>query len=254
MVRKHVKVEPARYYYDCDRLGLIVWQDMPNGGKAVGALLSTLVVLFSKLTRRDDRFQWRAGRGSVESRQDFYRELQEMVDHLNNFPSIGMWVPFNEGWGQFDARAVAEWLKEYDPTRLVDHASGWFDQNAGDFRSIHTYFKALNPEKPRRDRAVVLSEFGGYALKLPPHLWDPHSTFGYRKFDSKQALTAAYVHLLENQLTPWIELGLSAAVYTQTTDVETELNGYLTYDRESIKMDPEKLKAVHDKLTSNNSS
>lgn len=254
MVRKHVKVEPARYYYDCDRLGLIVWQDMPNGGKAVGPLLSTLAVMFSKFTRRDDRSQWRAGRELVESRQDYYRELREMVDHLHNFPSIGMWVPFNEAWGQFDARAVAEWLKGHDPTRVVDHASGWFDQGGGDFRSIHTYIKSLKPEKPGNDRAVILSEFGGYTLKLPPHLWDPQATFGYRKFDTKQALTTAYLNLLENQLIPWIERGLSAAVYTQTTDVETELNGFLTYDRECIKMDPQKLRAVHEKLSLINSN
>ncbi len=251
MLRKHVKVEPARFYYDCDRLGLIVWQDMPNGGKAVGALLSFLAIIFSKLTRRDDRAYWRAGRATQAARDDFWRELREMVDALHHFACIAVWVPFNEGWGQFDANRVAEWLKQYDPTRLVDHASGWFDRGDGDFRSLHTYFKALTPENPDQRRAVALSEFGGYALKLDGHLWDPDAEFGYKKFDSSTALSEAYERLLVEQLTPWIEGGLSAAIYTQTSDVEIEANGYLTYDREVVKMDVEKLKAIHQRLTRN---
>ncbi len=248
MIRKHVKVEPARYYYDCDRLGLIVWQDMPNGGKAVGAALSTLAVIFSKLSRRDDHLYWRAGRDQRQSRQDYYQELQEMVDHLHNFACVGMWVPFNEGWGQFDSNAVAEWLKAYDPTRLVDHASGWFDQGGGDFRSIHTYFRALKPELPDERRGVILSEFGGYALKLEGHVWNPGATFGYRKFEAREAITTAYIDLLENQLKPWIKMGLSGAVYTQTTDVEIEVNGFLTYDREYKKMYFERIRTAHESL------
>jgi beta-galactosidase/beta-glucuronidase len=245
LVRKHIKVEPARYYYDCDRMGLIVWQDMVNGGKAVGPVLSYLAIMFNKLKRVDNRFYWRAGRGRRKSRQDYHRELQEMVDHLHNFACIGTWVPFNEAWGQFDAKKVADWLKSYDPSRLVDHASGWFDQGAGDFRSIHTYFKALAPEPAGPTRGVVLSEFGGYALKLPGHVWDPETEFGYRKYETSQELTEAYIDLLETQLKPWVEQGLSGAIYTQTTDVETEINGYLTYDREVVKMDTERLKEAH---------
>ncbi|MBN1180240.1 MAG: hypothetical protein JXD18_13595 [Anaerolineae bacterium] len=238
MLRKHVKVEPARFYYDCDRLGMIVWQDMPNGGKPVGALLSFLAIMFAKLTRRDDRAYWRAGRGDQAARDDYWRELREMVDHLHTFACIGMWVPFNEGWGQFDANEVAQWLQAYDPTRPVDHASGWFDQGGGDFRSIHVYFKALAPEDPDARRGVILSEFGGYTLKLDGHVWNPDAAFGYKTFDSKEALGAAYAELLEAQLAPWIERGLSGAVYTQTTDVELEVNGFLTYDREVVKMKP----------------
>jgi hypothetical protein len=214
-------------------------------------VLSFLAIMFGKLTRRDDRFYWRAGRGEQASRDDFWRELREMVDHLHNFACIGMWVPFNEAWGQFDAHAVADWLRNYDPSRPVDHASGWFDQGGGDFRSIHTYFKALAPEEPDEHRGVVLSEFGGYALKLAGHVWDPETEFGYKKFDSQEALTAAYVDLLETQLIPWIERGLSGAVYTQTTDVEIEINGYLTYDREVEKMDRSRLAAIHQKLLKN---
>ena len=249
MLRKHIKVEPARFYYDCDRLGMIVWQDMPNGGKPVGDVLSFLAIMFGKFTRRDDRWYWRAGRSEQASREDYWRELREMVDHLHNFACIGLWVPFNEAWGQFDAKAVAAWLHDYDPTRPVDHASGWFDQGGGDFRSIHTYFKALAPEDPDSQRGVILSEFGGYAIKLEGHIWNPDTEFGYRKYDSQEALTAAYVDLLRTQLEPWIARGLSAAVYTQTTDVEIEVNGYLTYDREIIKMEKEQLVEAHHHLS-----
>jgi hypothetical protein len=248
MLRKHIKVEPARYYYDCDRLGIIVWQDMVNGGRPVGSVLSFLAVMFSHLTRKDSRLYWRAGRARKASRDDYWRELREMVDHLYNFTCIGMWVPFNEGWGQFDANQVAGWLKDYDPTRPVDHASGWFDQGGGDFRSIHTYFKSLKPEILDAERGVILSEFGGYALKLEHHTWNPDTEFGYRKFNSKETLTEAYIDLLDSQLKPWIEMGLSGAVYTQTTDVEIEINGYLTYDRGVVKMDLERITEAHKRL------
>jgi beta-galactosidase/beta-glucuronidase len=239
-------VEPARYYYDCDRLGLIVWQDMPNGAKPVGDLPSLWANLFG--ARRKDHNYRRAGREDPDARQDFRRELQELIDYLYNFTCIGMWVPFNEGWGQFDAKATAEWLSDYDPTRPVDHASGWYDQGGGDCKSLHVYFKALPVVKPEAKRAVVLSEFGGYALKLEGHLWNPVAEFGYRKFASQEALTEAYLELLQKQLEPWVAAGLSAAIYTQTTDVEIEVNGYLSYDRGVEKMDFTQVRAAHEKL------
>ena len=243
MLRKHVKVEPARYYYECDRRGLIVWQDMPNGARAVDDVTSFLAFTFG--SRRRDRDYRYAGRQAGEARQDFQKELKELVDHLYNFPCIGMWVPFNEGWGQFDARKAADWLKAYDPTRLVDHASGWFDQGGGDCRSLHVYFKKLPHDRVEKDRALVLSEFGGYSLKLEGHLWNPSAEFGYRKYTSREELTSAYLELLEGQLKPWIERGLSAAIYTQTSDVEIEINGYLTYDREVEKLDFARLRQMH---------
>jgi hypothetical protein len=246
MLRKHVKVEPARYYYDCDRLGLIVWQDMPSGAKEVGELPSLLIHLFG--ARRKDHSYRRAGRSDPDARQDFRRELQELVEALQNFACIGMWVPFNEGWGQFDAKAIAAWLAEYDPTRPVDHASGWYDQGGGDCKSLHVYFKALQVVKPEKKRTMVLSEFGGYTLKLEEHLWNPQAEFGYRKFSTREALTEAYLELLEKQLKPWIDAGLCAAIYTQTTDVEIELNGYLTYDRAVEKMDFGRVRAEHEGL------
>jgi hypothetical protein len=247
MLRKHVKVEPARYYYVCDRLGLIVWQDMPNGGRAQTGF-EGLATLLLGLHQGDRRALWRFGRQSPESRADYQRELKALVDHLYHFPCIGVWVPFNEGWGQFEARAIGEWLKAYDPTRLVDHASGWYDQGGGDFASYHIYGKPLKPIPPTETRAVVLSEFGGYSLEICNHLWNPHQRFGYRHFKTIPDLTAAYERLLDEQLRPWVEAGLSAAIYTQTTDVEIEVNGYLTYDRAVLKLDEARLRAVHQRL------
>ena len=154
-------------------------------------------------------------------------------------------MPFNEGWGQFEANGVAAWLKSYDPTRPVDHASGWFDQGGGNCRSLHVYFKALPQVEPSGDRALVLSEFGGYSLRVTGHVWDESTEFGYSKYGNRDALTDAYVALLEEQLVPWIEAGLSAAIYTQTTDVEIEVNGYVTYDPEVVKMDPARVRAAH---------
>jgi beta-galactosidase/beta-glucuronidase len=247
MIRKHIKVEPARWYYHCDRLGVIVWQDMPNGGKPVGGLISILALLFN--TSVDDRKRLRqAGRLAPENREQFRRELKGMIDWLYNAPCIGMWVPFNEAWGQFNAHEFSEWVKEYDPTRPVDHASGWFDQGAGDFQSLHVYFRALKMPKLDPKRAFILSEFGGYSLMLKDNAWNHKKKFGYRFFDSGAELTEAYVSLIQEQLRPLISQGLAGAVYTQTTDVEIEINGYLTYDRETEKMDVEKLIEVHQTL------
>ncbi|HEY5271300.1 MAG TPA: sugar-binding domain-containing protein [Anaerolineales bacterium] len=244
MLRKHVKVEPARYYYYCDKIGLIVWQDMVNGGRAQNEWEAILSLVFNP-RRRNDRAYRRFGRENTASREDFRRELGEMIDALHNFTCIGVWVPFNEGWGQFEAKAVGEWVRSYDPTRLVDHASGWFDQGGGDFTSRHIYNLRLKPVQPKEGRAMVLTEFGGYSLKVNGHLWNPSGEFGYKKFATPAALTEAYIHLLENELQPWVDAGLSAAIYTQTTDVEIEVNGYVTYDREVEKMDFVKVGAAH---------
>ncbi len=244
MLRKHVKVEPARYYYYCDKIGLIVWQDMVSGGRAQTEWEAILSLVFNP-RRCNDRAYRRFGRENAASREDFRRELGEMIDALHNFTCIGVWVPFNEGWGQFEAKAVGEWVRSYDPTRLVDHASGWFDQGGGDFTSRHIYNLALKPIPPKEGRAMVLTEFGGYSLKINGHLWNPSGEFGYKKFATPAALTEAYIYLLENELQPWVDTGLSAAIYTQTSDVEIEVNGYVTYDREVEKMDFVKVCAAH---------
>ncbi len=159
-------------------------------------------------------------------------------------------MPFNESWGQFHANEIAAWIKSYDSTRLVDHASGWFDQGSGDFQSKHIYVKKLARPRPGKHRAFVLSEFGGYSLKVPGHLWDEQKKFGYRFYNTCEALTVAYLDLLENQLKPLIADGLAAAIYTQTTDVEIEINGYLTYDRKVEKMNADQLRRAHQDLIS----
>lgn len=243
MIRKHIKVEPLRWYYHCDRLGMIVWQDMPNGGLIDGEVIAPLALLFG-FHRNDTRRLHRFGRAEKYNRVEYRAELQGMIDHLYNAACIAVWVPFNESWGQFYSVNAANWTKAYDPTRLVDHASGWFDQGGGDFQSRHVYFKKLKRPAPDT-RAFVISEFGGYSLKIPDHVWDANKKFGYRHYSSNAELTDAYLALLENELKPLIPKGLTAAIYTQTTDVEIEINGYLTYDRKVEKMDGERLRRVH---------
>ena len=231
MIRKHVKVEPARWYYWCDRLGIAVFQDMPSG---------------------DLHAHHRPGQQleinrSAQSAKDYDDELKEMIDARRQFPCIVGWVPFNEGWGQFDTVRVARWIKEYDPSRLVDPASGWNDFPIGDIHDKHDY---PGPSAPpaNEGRASVLGEFGGLGLPIPGHLWvNDKKNWGYRKFDSRDKLTAAYLNLAA-KLKPLVESRLSAAVYTQTTDCETEVNGLMTYDRELIKMDVDKVRAANEAL------
>ena len=251
MLRKHIKVEPARYYSYCDRVGLIVWQDMISGGISPKPIWFALVGLFNKL--KDDRCYWRLGRQDKANRAQFKEEYQRMIDALHNFTSIAIWGPFNEGWGQFDAADIAEWTNAYDPTRMVDHASGWFDQGSGDFLSKHLYFKPLPAPEFDPDRGLVLSEFGGYSLNIPGHVWNEKSEFGYKKFRDVKDLTDGYQKLVIQQLVPWVKAGCSAAVYTQTVDVETEINGFLTYDRKVLKMDLPFLRKLHQKLISESS-
>jgi beta-galactosidase/beta-glucuronidase len=248
MIRKHIKVEPARWYWHCDRIGMIVWQDMPNGGGRWNNLhhliLPNLVIGGVRVKDRPGRA---LGRHEPASRDHYRKELGEMIDALYNVTSIGVWVPFNEAWGQFNAAEMAEWVKRRDPTRTVDHASGWHDQGAGDIASLHIYFRKLAMPKPRRirGRAVAITEYGGYSLNEPGHAWREGKEFGYRRMDSRERFEAAYASLIRDQLLPLLPQGVSAAVYTQLTDVETELNGMLTYDREVVKIDPRRLEQIH---------
>jgi hypothetical protein len=223
MTRKHVKVEPARWYYWCDRLGLLVWQDMPSGDASVPP------------GRKDIE-------RTPESAKIYERELKAMIDHLHNHPSIIMWVVFNEGWGQFDTQRITDWTKKYDPTRLVNNASGWNDRQAGDVIDVHVYPGPGAP-RPEAKRASVLGEFGGLALAIDGHTWS-HQTWGYRGTKSRDELTRKYELLLRETHRLKEDRGLCAAVYTQLTDVETEANGLLTYDRAIIKVDVERAAAV----------
>ncbi|HLJ94716.1 MAG TPA: glycoside hydrolase family 2 TIM barrel-domain containing protein [Gemmataceae bacterium] len=224
LARKHVKVEPDRWYYWCDKLGLLVWQDMPSGDKGVAP-----------------------GKGEItrtpESAKEFEIELARMLDGLHNHPCIIMWVVFNEGWGQFDTARLTRWTKEHDPSRLVDCASGWNDRGVGDVHDIHVYPGPGGPD-PEPNRAAVLGEFGGLGLGVDGHTWT-NKTWGYRGTQSSEDLTRKYEQLLRGVWKLKNEKGLSAAIYTQTTDVETEANGLMTYDRAVIKMDQERVAAVN---------
>lgn len=238
MVRKHVKVESARWYYHCDKLGMLVWQDMPNGG--------TLSLLTYK-------YELQQGRGDPENRMQFMNELEEMIYTLRNHPSIVMWIPFNEGWGQFETEGVVQRVRELDSTRLINEASGWFDKGTGDIADIHKYPGPAMPHT-EEERAAVLGEFGGLKLLLPEHTWHPGRMFGFIKYyhgflESENAteLTEKYIGLLDS-LQRMIPEGLAAAVYTQLTDVEGEVNGYITYDRKILKMEKERIIDAHERL------
>jgi len=210
MVRKHVKVEPQRWYTWCDTMGLLVWQDMPSGSNK-----------------------------GAEGKRNFRRELHNVIESLVNHPSIIMWVPFNEGWGQHDTPEIVSLVKKWDATRLVDEASGWHDRKSGDVRDVHSYPGPAMPPLEER-RAAVLGEFGGLGLPLKGHTWTSEKNWGYRKFKTRGELTEAYVRLL-GKVRPLIAQGLCAAVYTQISDVETEVNGLMTYDRAVVKMDLDKM-------------
>ena len=236
MIRKHIKIEPLRWYYHCDRLGMIVWQDMVNGGTTynmpwVCYMPTALPFLGRKIK---DNIYHMFSRKSEEGRRLWEEECRGTVAHLYNVPSISTWVPFNEAWGQFDAERIANDVKKQDPTRTVDHASGWFDQNAGDFNSVHNYFRPLKVEKDDR-RAFVISEYGGYACHIAGHS-SVNRIFGYKKYDTKEEAAKAFRDLIQEQVYPLEEAGLSGAVYTQLSDVEEEVNGVVTYDRKIVKM------------------
>lgn len=236
MLRKHVKIEPARWYYHCDRLGMLVWQDMVNGGSLYHmrfiCILPNAVPAAGKLIK--DNLYRAFARSSEAGRKQYYRELKTMIKSLWNYPSIAAWVPFNEGWGQFDASRASALIKELDPGRLVDEASGWFDQGGGDMYSIHNYWRRLKVRP--KNRAVALTEYGGYSFRMEDHSFCSQ-VYGYRKYHSKEEFTTAYCRLMNKQIIPAIRKGLTAAVYTQLSDVEEEVNGLVTYDREHIKAD-----------------
>ncbi|QNO37684.1 glycoside hydrolase family 2 [Protaetiibacter sp. SSC-01] len=245
MLRKHIKIEPLRWYFHCDRLGMLVWQDAVNGGREYPARVVTLPVAHPRIRFSDRRYA-AFGRADAEGRAEFLRELDETIELLRNSPAVVTWVPFNEGWGQFDAASVAERVRALDPDRIVDHASGWHDQRAGDLRSLHVYFQPIRPARwwGRDGRALVVSEYGGYNLRLPGHDY-PEREFGYRRAKDSAELTAQYERLHRREIIPALEHGLSATVYTQLSDVEDESNGILTADRTEVKLDADTVRAIN---------
>ena len=249
LLRKHAKIEPQRWYYHCDKLGLIVWQDMVNGGEPYRLWFVTYLtnVLQPLLRKLPDTAALRGllSRRSEASREEYGRELEATVEALRGHPCIGCWVPFNEGWGQFDAAQAVETLRALDPDRLVDEASGWYDQDGGDVDSRHNYFYPLHLRPGRR--TVALSEYGGIAWPMPGHE-PPRRTYGYGTAKSRAELTGRYRKLQLEMVLPQLRNGLSALVYTQVSDVEDEVNGLFTYDRQAVKPDPAAIRAVNEAL------
>lgn len=239
MLRKHIKVEPLLWYHYCDVNGILVWQDMVNGGGQYGLEISVLPFIGVNL---DDTNYKTFKRTDKEARELYYQELKETVDYLYNCPCIALWVPFNEGWGQFDSKIAYEMLKKMDPSRTVDSTSGWHDRGYSDVISKHIYFTPIKVKAG--NRPYVLSEFGGYSQKIEGHTFN-NKMFGYKIYKSKETLTKAYKRTFEKTIIPQIKDGLAATVYTQVTDVEDELNGILTYDRKVVKIDEATIKDIN---------
>ncbi len=235
MIRKHVKVEPALWYTYCDKAGILVWQDMPSGDNGRG-----------NQWQNHNYFNGSEFKRSEESEANYRREWKEIMDYLYNYPCVVTWVPFNEGWGQFKTEEITDWTKAYDPSRLVNPASGGNFFACGDILDLHNY---PGPAMYLYDgqRANVLGEFGGIGLVKEGHLWTPDRNWGYIQFKDEKEVTDEYVKYV-NQLIDMVEAGFTGAVYTQTTDVEVEVNGLMTYDREKVKVDENRVREVNKKL------
>jgi hypothetical protein len=251
-IRKHAKVESERWYWHCDRLGMLVWQDIPSGGSPMRFLFSAILG-FAGLRLRDDRFLSRFGRETPEGCDEFELEAQEIQAFLEPFACVVAWVPFNEGWGQFESARVAASFAERDPSRLVDAASGWYDRGAGHFASRHDYSRKprLPPAAGGRaagGRAAVLSEYGGLTLKVPGHSTEDRRQFGYVGVSGGEELAARY-EALASRLARLAAGGLAASVYTQISDVEIERNGLCTYDRRVVKAEVMRIRLANLALT-----
>lgn len=246
MLRKHIKVEPHRWYYHCDRLGMIVWQDMVCGAEKIDNFVVGFLPNIGIRKAKDSNYKLFKVEPE-ECRREHEKAMYETIDNLYNFTSIGCWVPFNEAWGQFDAKRIGTEVKAYDPSRIVDHASGWHDQGGPEINSMHRY---ILPVTMRRNdgRPFALTEFGGYSRKIENHVWNDKKSFGYIMFKDKDSLTKAYRRLFEKQIIPKISKGLCATVYTQVSDVEFEVNGIFTYDRELLKIDGNTIKEINSKM------
>ena len=246
MLRKHIKIEPHRWYYHCDRLGMIVWQDMVCGAEKIDNFVVGFLPNIGIRKAKDSNYNlFRVA--PEECRVEHEKVMYETIDNLYNFTSIGCWVPFNEAWGQFDAKRIGTEVKAYDPSRVVDHASGWHDQGGPEINSMHRYILPVTMRK-NDGRPFALTEFGGYSRKIENHMWNDKKSFGYIMFKDKASLTKAYKNLFEKQIIPKISKGLSATVYTQVSDVEFEVNGILTYDRELVKIDEHTIKQINSKM------
>ena len=239
MLRKHIKIEPELFYYYCDTVGMFVFQDMVNSGKYSFIRDTALPTIGIK--RGIKRFAPKV------QREEFFRQSEGTLRLLKNHPSVVYWTIFNEGWGQFDPKGAYRRLAPLDKSRVWDTTSGWFKTSATDVISDHVYFKRVKP-KGRRNKPWVLSEFGGYSLKVEGHVFRSDKAYGYKTFDSAEALTRGLVDLYDGEIIPAIRAGLCASVLTQVSDVEEEINGLLTYDRRVIKVDEKEMLKVAERL------
>ncbi len=245
MIRKHIKIEPLRWYYHCDRIGMLVWQDMVNGGSNYN-MLCIGILPFIGLEFKDTRHRRFFARESEEGRREYETDMRRTVSYLINCVSLAMWVPFNEGWGQFDSKRISGEIKKLDPTRTIDSTSGWHDQGGGDFVSKHIYFTPVYV--PRDKRCYLLSEFGGYSKPTVGHMYNPFMMFGYHMYPTKRMLSNSFKKLFEKRIIANVSRGLSATVYTQVSDVEEEINGLVTYDRMVEKFDRDFVKEINDRI------
>lgn len=246
-VRKHIKIEAPIWYYLCDKMGLLVWQDFVNGGE--NYKFSTIAFPLITNIHHKDKWYSKFSRSNEEGRKQAIQEFKDTINYLFNHPSIVLWTIFNEGWGQFDSKDIYEELKKIDGTRLYDHASGWHDQGVSDVKSMHVYFKKVEIPKNKniKDRAVILSEFGGLVLPTEGH--DRKGKKTYKSFKNKDEWLKAYREMIERDVINNIPKGLTASIYTQLSDVEDELNGFITFDREVIKADTKAIKEINDKIS-----
>ena len=248
-LRKHIKVESLRYYYYCDKLGMLVWQDFLNGGD-VYKKITIHLPLFDHIHHRDWRYGYFA-RKSKEGRDLWVQEMEKLVNYLYNSPCVILWTIFNEGWGQFDAKKMLSLVKGWDNTRLIDPHSGWHDQYIGDFKSLHVYYVRAKAPWPwrRKKRCFIFSEIGGYTLRIEGHdNLNPDELFSYKNLSTKELLIEEYKTFIEKDIKRLIPKGLSAFIYTQLSDVESELNGFITFDREVVKIEPKIIKNINESI------
>lgn len=243
-LRKHIKIESLRWYYHCDKIGMLVWQDFVNGGTKYN-IPTISFPLFTDIHLKDNKYRM-FGRMDLKGKNQALKEFTDTIDLLYNSPSIVLWTIFNEGWGQFDAQKALELCKKHDKTRLFDHASGWHDQGTSDTKSLHVYFKRVKmpSSKKTKDRAIILSECGGYTLPIEGHLFEGKK-FGYKSIKNEADFLNKYSEFIEKDIIKNIPLGLCAFIYTQLSDVEEEVNGLITYDRKVIKVNKKSMNEIN---------
>lgn len=245
-IRKHIKIEIPRWYFECDKRGIIVWQDFVNGGESYK--FSTIAFPLITGVHHSDHNYKKFNRMNKEGREQAVKEFKETINYLYNVPSIALWTIFNEGWGQFDSKEVYEEVSKLDKTRLFDHASGWHDQGISDVKSLHVYFKKVNMPKKKQinSRSVILSEFGGFLLPIKDHMMKGKKT--YKVYNDYSKWLKQYENCITRDVINNIPKGLSACIYTQLSDVEEELNGFVTFDREVVKVNVEDIKLINNKI------